>query len=76
MKNEFATKVQLDDFKTIPYRELEKTDKSESQINIFLSRDMKTKLKLLAIKNGTSVRGLTIRLYDMLIQEAESKLTL
>lgn len=76
MKNEFASKVQLDDFKTIPYRELEKTDKSESQINIFLSRDMKTKLKLLAIKNGTSVRGLTIRLYDMLIQEAESKLTL
>tara|TARA_R110000744_G_scaffold380314_1_gene500663 strand:+ start:73 stop:303 length:231 start_codon:yes stop_codon:yes gene_type:complete len=76
MKNEFASKVQLDDFKTIPYRELEKTDKSESQINIFLSRDMKTKLKLLAIKNGTSVRGLTIRLYDMLIQEAESKLSL
>lgn len=76
MKNEFASKVQLDDFKTIPYRELEKTDKSESQINIFISRDMKTKLKLLAIKNGTSVRGLTIRLYDMLIQEAESKLSL
>jgi len=76
MKNEFASKVQLDDFKTIPYRQLEKTDKSESQINIFLSRDMKTKLKLLAIKNGTSVRGLTIRLYDMLIQEAESKLSL
>ncbi len=68
------SRINLKDFENLPLRKvLDHPSNLESQVNILLTDEKKTKVRLIAVKNGTSITGIVGKLIDLLIEEAESK---
>jgi len=65
------SRINLDDFRSIPLRGKSPREEGAKQINVFLSAEAKWKLSVWCAKNNASVGGVVTGLVDLFLKESD-----